>query len=499
MNNPTRWIVCGLLLATACSGDDDDDKATGESHAAGSGGSHAGAHDSGATGGSGGRDGSTSSSGSGSGGSGQGGSGGSSAAGSDASMASVDSGADDDAGTDAGTTPMTAHMCKAPVAAAQSGNSCPAGAPPALKLTLIKGGLSYPIFLTQPPNDDSRLFVVQRNGQILLLDPNNGDMLGTFMTVPNVADAGGDGGEMGLLGMAFHPDYPTDPRFFVNYNTDDTERLSVIASFEVMADDPDRADPATGVPLVTYMQPEGNHKGGMVAFGPDGCMFVAAGDGGGGDDQHGDTGNGQNLETHLGKILRIDIDDPTVRPPGNLDGTSVPHIWDYGMRNPWRFSFDRMTGDLYIGDVGQGAWEEVDVEPKGAGNRNYGWRVMEGTHCRPGGDANCGMNGLTLPITEYPHGNGDDCVVGGYVYRGSANPELQGWYLYGDNGGGDGATGRRVRALVWDGEHSCQATPPVVSQLNNFNIQEDITSFGEDTHGELYITTLHSVYRIDKM
>ena len=507
MNNPTRWIVCGLLLATtACSGDDDDDKATDGSQA-GSGGSHAGAHDSGTTGGSGARDGSTSSSEAGSGGSGHGGSGGSSVAGSDASMASMDSGADEDAGKDAGTPPMTGTVCKAPVAAAQSGNPCPQGDPPALKLTLIKDGLTYPIFLTQPPGDDTRLFVVQRNGQILLLDPDNGDQLGVFMTVPNVADAGGDGGEAGMLGLTFHPDYPTDPRFFVNYTTDDTGLKTIVASFEVMAADPDRGDPSTGVPLLTYMQPESNHNGGMVAFGPDGCLFVAAGDGGGSDDQHnGDTGNGQNLDIPLGKILRIDVDEPTARAPGNLVGASEPHIWDYGVRNPWRFSFDRMSGDLYIGDVGQGAWEEVDVEPKGAGNKNYGWKVMEGTHCRPGGPGTCNMSGLTLPVHEYPHGNGDDCVVGGYVYRGSAIPELQGWYLYGDNGGGDGdpvnnsaATGRRVRALVWDGEQRCQDTPPVVSQLNNFDIAQDITSFGEDTHGELYITTLHSVYRIDKM
>jgi glucose/arabinose dehydrogenase len=491
--------VCGLLLVSACS-DDDDEEGSAGSHA-GTGGSHASDRDSGMHGGSGGKAGSSAS--------GHGGAAGTHAGsgGADSgNSVAMDSGPDEDSGTDAGMTTATGTMCKAPVKAVQSGNECPAGDPPALEVTLIKGGLTYPIFVTQPPNDDSRLFVVQRNGQILLLDPESGDMLGTFMTVPNVADAGGDSGEAGMLGMAFHPDYPTDPRFFVNYTTDDTGLMTIIASFEVAADDPDRGDPDTGVPLVTYMQPQGNHDGGMVAFGPDGCLFVAAGDGGGSNDQHGDTGNGQNLETHLGKILRIDVDNPTERPAGNLEGTSVPHIWDYGVRNPWRFSFDRMSGDLYIGDVGQDNYEEVDVEPKGAGNKNYGWKITEGTHCRPGGDANCDMNDLTEPIVDYPHGNGDDCVVGGYVYRGSAIPGLQGWYLYGDNGAGDGdpantagATGRRVRALVWDGEHSCQATPPVVSQLNDFDIAEDITSFGEDSHGELYITTLHSLYRIDKM
>jgi glucose/arabinose dehydrogenase len=499
MSNPVRWILCSLLLATAC-GDDDDDNSSFPSSGSGTGGSQSGAGASGG-GGSGARGGSNAgasggsgvSGSSGSGNAGRGGAGGNAGAGAGGSTAGSDAGSDD-AGTDAGMPPATA-MCKAPVTAATSGNTCPAGAPPALKLTLIKGGLSVPIFVAQPPGDDSRLFVVHRSGRILLIDPDDGADLGEFMVVPDVADAGGSGGEMGLLGMAFHPNYPTDPRFFVNYNTDEDERLTVIASFEVMADDPDKGDPESGAPLLTYVQPEGNHNGGMVAFGPDGCLFVASGDGGGSNDNHGAMGNGQNLSTPLGKILRLDVDNPDEAAPGNMAGGN-PHIWSYGWRNPWRFSFDRMSGDMYIGDVGQGAWEEVDVEPKGVGHRNYGWKIMEGEHCRPGGPGTCDMSGLTMPVHDYPHINmADDCIVGGYVYRGSAIPQLKGWYLYADNG--PRAAGRNVRALVWDGEERCQETPPLISQLNNFNIQADITSFGEDANGELYITTLNSVYRID--
>jgi glucose/arabinose dehydrogenase len=498
MSKPIRSILCTVFLLCAC-GDDDDGGNAGQG---GSSGSQAGSGGSGNAGRGG------SSAGTGGGGSaGRGGSGagtGGSSAGTGGSGAGtggtmgMDAGAED-GGQDSGM-PTTATVCKAPDPTAPPRDACPAGAPPALKLTLIKSGLPVPILVTQPPGDDSRLFVVLRNGRIELLDPDDGSNLGTFMTVPGVAAPGdGDpGGEMGLLGLAFHPDYPKDPRFFVNYTDGDQD---VTASFEVMADDPDKGDPASGVRLVAYDDPAGNHNGGMLAFGPDGCLFIASGDGGGSNDQHGGTmGNGQRLDTALGKILRIDVDKPMDRAPGNLASASYPHIWSYGWRNPWRFSFDRTTGDMYIGDVGQGAYEEVDVEPKGVGHRNYGWKIMEGEHCRPGGDANCEMDGLTLPVQEYLHTGGNDCIVGGYVYRGSKIAALQGWYLFADNGPGPGpmnSSPRSVWALAWDGTESCQDEPPLISDLNDFNIYSDITSFGEDANGELYITTLNSVYRID--
>ena len=507
MSKPIRWIVCGLLLA-ACSGDDDGD---GDGQTAGSdaGGSQSTAGTSAGRGGTtagsnaGGRGGSAGSTTAGSGGT-TAGTGGTTAgtggttAGSGGSTAGSDAG--QDSGTDSGM-PSNATVCKAPTTNATSGNTCPGAGtnPPALKLTPIKMGLDVPIFVTQPPGDDSRLFVVLRSGRILLVDPDDGADMGEFMNVPDVSA----GGEMGLLGLTFHPDFPEDPRFFVNFTRDEAELETVIASFELMAGNPDRGDPGSFVSLLTFNQPQSNHNGGMVAFGPDGCLYVGAGDGGNSNDEgagHPAAGNGQTLTTPLGKILRIDVDNPMMSPPGNLGGAGTHrHIWAYGMRNPWRFSFDRSKGDMYIGDVGQGTWEEVDVEPKGAGGKNYGWKIMEGEHCFGGA---CDMNGLVLPIHEYQHAGGDDCIIGGYVYRGSKIQALQGWYLFADNGPGPGGMNsttspRSVWALVWDGEKSCQDVPPQISDLNDFNIYSDITSFGEDANGELYITTMNAVYRID--
>jgi glucose/arabinose dehydrogenase len=221
----------------------------------------------------------------------------------------------------------------------------------------------------------------------------------------------------------------------------------------------------------------------MLAFGPDGCLFLGSGDGGGSGDPNG---NGQRTDTPLGKILRVDVDNPTTAAPGNLAGAGYPHIWDYGIRNPWRFSFDRMTGDLYIGDVGQGAWEEVDVEPKGSGGHNYGWNEAEGNHCYGG---SCTLGDFVGAVDEYAHANNDNCVVGGYVYRGTRIPSLQGWYLHADNGS------NRIRAFVWDGAGACR--PFTLSDRDSISVDGDITSFGEDAAGEIYVVTSTSVYRID--
>jgi glucose/arabinose dehydrogenase len=183
-------------------------------------------------------------------------------------------------------------------------------------------------------------------------------------------------------------------------------------------------------------------------------------------------------------MLRLDVDNPDATAPGNLPG-GFAHIWDYGLRNPWRFSFDRNTGDLYIGDVGQGAWEEIDVEPAGSGQKNYGWPAAEGNHCLSGG---CTLSNYEPAVDEYPHASGNDCVVGGYVYRGSAIPSLQGYYVYGDNG--PGAGGRRtIRAFVWDGNGRCGDETIELSSRDNITLAGEIASFGEDNAGELYITT----------
>jgi glucose/arabinose dehydrogenase len=233
----------------------------------------------------------------------------------------------------------------------------------------------------------------------------------------------------------------------------------------------------------------------MLAFGPDGCLFIGAGDGGNGNDEgtgHAPGGNGQSLDTPLAKILRIDVDDPMSAAPGNMGGGNK-HIWDYGIRNPWRFSFDRETGDLYIGDVGQGAVEEIDVEVKGDGNHNYGWPIGEGTKCRGGGDpSGCDLSGLTPPVDDYPHVMDQiDCVVGGYVYRGSKIPSLKSWYVYGDNG-----PNGLIRTFVWDGEKRCKDTIDL-STRDGIHLDSDIVSFGEDGKGELYVMSHTGVYQIE--
>jgi glucose/arabinose dehydrogenase len=337
------------------------------------------------------------------------------------------------------------------------------------------------------------LFVVERGGAIRLIDPATGAALGDFMRVPGTSIPYDAYSEEGLLGLAFHPDYPLDPRFFVNYTASRAGVLrTVIASFQVQSGDPDRGDPNSETVLLEYTQPQSNHNGGMLAFGPDGCLYVGSGDGGNVNDEgegHPPQGNGQDLTTHLGKILRVDVDDPQARPPGNLTETTNPHLWDYGLRNPWRFSFDRITGDLYIGDVGEHAWEEINVEPAGRGNRNYGWKIAEGARCRPGGEG-CVLDGLTPPVDEYEHPFFSfTAVIGGYVYRGRAMPSLRGYYVY----GADGESEHDLRAFTWDGCRQCGDG----SQLLGIGVDEHITSLGEDAHGELYVLTLNGVYRVD--
>ena len=241
----------------------------------------------------------------------------------------------------------------------------------------------------------------------------------------------------------------------------------------------------------------------MLAFGPDGCLYVGAGDGGGAGDQHSapacPNGNGQCLETELGKILRIDIDHPDIGPAGNLVGNGLPQIWDFGLRNPWRFSFDRATGDLYIADVGQDAWEELDIELRGAGRRNYGWRITEGKHCSmdsagvPGACTDHGIDysyaDFSAPVYDYPHVSGNNCIIGGYVYRGVNIPSLNGYYVYADFGS------KHVWALAWNGSDACSAPLDLSSQIA---LPNQPTSFGEDVDGELYITLVDgSIVRID--
>ncbi|HEV8717484.1 MAG TPA: PQQ-dependent sugar dehydrogenase, partial [Candidatus Binatia bacterium] len=279
-------------------------------------------------------------------------------------------------------------------------------------------------------------------------------------------------GERGLLGLAFHPRYRSNGLFYVNYTN--TQGNTVIACYQV-SKNPNVADPQSARVLLTIRQPFSNHNGGQLQFGPDGYLYIGTGDGGsGGDPQN----NGQSLRTLLGKILRIDVnrgfryaiprDNPFVREP-----EARREIWAFGFRNPWRFSFDRLTGDMFIGDVGQAQWEEIDFQRASSkGGENYGWRLMEGKHCfNP--STNCNPGRLTLPILEYSHSLGC-AVTGGYRYRGTQLPQLFGSYLYGD----------LCTGLIWKATKANNGQWITTVLLDSPYV---ITTFGEDEDGELYL------------
>ncbi len=282
--------------------------------------------------------------------------------------------------------------------------------------------------------------------------------------------------EQGLLGLAFHPDYANNGRFFVNYTNRSGD--TVISEF-ALADSADGslADPASERILLTIQQPFPNHNGGMIAFGPDGYLYIGMGDGGDGGDP---MGNGQGRQTLLGKMLRIDVDsgDPYGIPADNPfvdDADYLPEIWAMGMRNPWRWSFDRETGDLFIGDVGQDAVEEIDAEPAGQGGHNYGWNTMEGDQCyRTNG---CDEQGLTPPVVANHRERGECAITGGYVYRGAQFPELTGLYIYSDWCSGE--------LWAFDAETALAGGTIEPSLVGTTNTNP--TSFGQDMNGELYV------------
>jgi glucose/arabinose dehydrogenase len=336
------------------------------------------------------------------------------------------------------------------------------------RLQEVVTGLSAPLYLTAPPGDP-RLFIVEKTGAIRIV--KDGLLLPeAFLDLSSEVS---NGGEQGLLGLAFYPDYATTRRFIVHYT--DVAGNTVLSRFQT-SDDPDRADPASGQIILTQVQPFSNHNGGQILFGPDGFLYLGLGDGGSG----GDPDNrGQDLSDLLGSILRIDVrnGEPYAIPADNpFAQSAAPEIWSYGLRNPWRFSFDRATGDLYIADVGQNQWEEINVAPpsEGAGRgANYGWSIMEGSHCFR--ESGCDRAGLTLPALEYDHSEGCS-VTGGYVYRGSAVPALQGHYFYGDYCQG------WVRSFRYsDGSVTFPTSWPSLAPGG------PILSFGEDAAGELYV------------
>ena len=385
-------------------------------------------------------------------------------------------------------TRLTALVCTVVAACGDSGAN-PADPlepqPPApgleLALEVVIQTMDQPLFVTAPPGDPNRLFVVERPGRIRIVQN------GTLVSRPflDIAELTSLEGERGLLGMAVHPDYAQNGRFFVHY-TDVASGGTRIARYNVSGD-PDVADPASGTIVLEVAQPFSNHNGGSIAFGPDGMLYIALGDGGSADDP---IGHGQNRGTLLGAVLRIDIDsgDPLVIPSDNpfVDTPGArAEVWAYGLRNPWRISFDRSNGDLYIADVGQRDVEEVNVQPASSvGGENYGWNTMEGSTCFGGGG--CETAGLTLPVAEYEH-NAGCSITGGYVYRGAAVPAAAGRYFYGDFCSGF------VRSFLLS---MGQATDPV-DHTSQIGPGGSIVSFGEDGVGELYIVTIEgSILRI---
>ncbi|MBM4266939.1 MAG: PQQ-dependent sugar dehydrogenase [Deltaproteobacteria bacterium] len=342
-------------------------------------------------------------------------------------------------------------------------------------MTSVASGLDKPLFLTSPP-DDPRLFVVEQTGRIQVLE---GGGTTTFLDLSSLVSCCG---ERGLLGLAFAPDYAERGRLFVNYT--DRSGDTVVAEY-ARSEDANRASPDAVRILFTVEQPFPNHNGGMLAFGPDGLLYVGLGDGGDGGDPGG---TAQDPTEKLGSLVRIDVDTHPTPPVGNFPGGD-PDVFAIGLRNPWRFSFDRATGDLYIGDVGQNLYEEIDVTPAGATAVNYGWDVMEGFHCfEP--SAGCRMDGLTLPAVEYGRDLGCS-VTGGYVYRGDAIPALQGRYLYGDY------CSNRVWSMEWrDGEVVDHLE--ITDEIDPEGVLGGLSSFGEDAAGELYLVSIDgSVFRVD--
>jgi len=305
--------------------------------------------------------------------------------------------------------------------------------PLAIEVREFAGGLTAPLAAAHPGDGSGRLFIVEQVGRIRIW--RRGELAETpFLDISSkLIPLNPNFDERGLLGLAFHPSYAENGRFFVRYSAPGgTNHLQVLAEYRVSDDDPDRADPDSERVILEVDEPEFNHNGGTIAFGPDGMLYTSYGDGGGAGDQHGEIGNGQDIETLLGKIVRIDVDgDMPYGIPADNPFVGIPgrdEIWAYGLRNPWKFSFDRGGEQrLFCADVGQSAWEEVDLIVRGG---NYGWRVMEGTHCYDP-PVSCDPGGKILPIAEYGHDIGTS-ITGGYVYRGTRYPSLQGKYIFGD-------------------------------------------------------------------
>lgn len=370
-----------------------------------------------------------------------------------------------------------------------------------IKVKQIANELTSPVGMAVANDGNNRLFILEQPGRIRIL--KNGVVLPVpFLNITakvdplNIAYS-----EKGLLGLAFHPQYKINGRFFVYYsepsNNKESDHKSIIAEYKVSAINADLAETAERI-LLEIEEPESNHNGGQLAFGKDGYLYIGVGDGGGAGDKHGVNGNGQNLNNLLGKILRIDVDSskPYVIPSDNpfVNKNARGEIFAYGLRNPWRFSFDRETGKLFCGDVGQNKYEEIDIVESG---KNYGWRVMEGNYCY---DAdNCDRVGLTYPIYEYPHSVGIS-ITGGYVYHGKEITNLNNAYVYGDWNG-------KLFCLKEQSDKSWLNYKLLIDEKKSNDINRKLNSFGEDEQGELYLLTQKisgpkdktgAIYKIEK-
>ncbi len=367
--------------------------------------------------------------------------------------------------------------------------------PPGVSISLQQVFLNLPTFnqplgMMQAPMDSTRWFVLERAGRVRVFDNNPAvNIASDFIDISGIVDSGP--GEAGLLGMAFHPNFQINGEAYLSYTRTGAPLVSYISRF-LSLDGGQTLDPTTEVPLLTINQDSGNHNGGNIAFSPlDGFLYIGLGDGGGAGDQLDRAQNPTNL---LGAMLRINVNAgaPYAIPAGNMfvgnalcnmTGFSMvdcPEIFAWGLRNPWRWSFDSVTGELWVGDVGQGTWEEVDRVVVGG---NYGWRIREGAHCfNP--PAACPTVGLIDPVAEYDHGQGIS-ITGGFVYRGTSVPGLVGSFVYGDFGSG------RIWALVDDGMGNLNASELIVSALG-------ISSFGQANDGEIYVLDFFAgqVYQI---
>ncbi len=354
-----------------------------------------------------------------------------------------------------------------------------------ISLQKIAEGITSPVAMANAADGSNRLFICEQHGLVRIIK-NNQLLEHPFLDIKEkIIRQMNLYSERGLLGIAFHPKFKSNRKFYVYYSAksikSESNHKSVIAEYLASSTNSDQADKNSGRIILEVEQPESNHNGGQMAFGSDGFLYIGLGDGGGANDEHGKTGNGQNLNTLLGKIIRIDVntssaykipaDNPFVGKPG------LDEIWAYGLRNPWKFSFDKVTKRLFCADVGQNTWEEVDIIEKG---KNYGWRVMEAGHCfNP--EYNCNQRGLEMPIAEYNHSEGIS-ITGGYVYRG-AKKDFYGKYIFAD---------WREKLFMLT-EQSNKSWKFETLSLPNLEGNIYINSMGEDENGEIYLLTLKGI------